>query len=556
MSEAVLERPLENEEAVLPFSILLELNVRDPELIRELKAHPEGRARDEYALCALRIGLLALKQARGQLDADTVRHEGERILGDLKHHLEAHANGLGSLLTTSLKEYFDPETGRLPERIKRLIDRDGELEQVLRRQVGQQDSELCKTLLAHIGKDSPLLKKLSPDESEGILKALRDTLSEQLESQRASVLKEFSLDRDDSALSRLIQKLAAQHGDAAKDLGSKIDAVVKEFSLDGEDTALSRLVRRVTEAQRLISSEFSLDNEQSALSRMAGHLKEARQAIDSQLTLDVETSALARLKRELLDLLNRQAETAQRFQDEVKNALNELRIRRAEAQRSTLHGKEFEQAVYDFVHSASQKVGDVAEFTGHRTGDIKNCKVGDVVVELGPGQAAAGAKIVVECKDEAGYSLPKARVEIEQARKNRGASVGLFVFAKANAPAGLVAFQRLGDDLFIVWNPDDPQSDLYLDAGLLVARALCTRQAQRRGAVTADFETIAKSILDIEKKAGSLEEIATSAESIASGADKILKRVRIAREGIEKQVAALRSLMEDLKSVIPGEAAS
>ena len=555
MSEAVLERKQEQDEDILPFNLLLELRVSDPELVRELMAHAEGRPRDDYAHCALRIGLLALKQARGQIDADTVRHEGERILGDLKHHLEAHASGLGSLLSTSLREYFDPQTGKLPERIERLVKRDGELEQVLRRQVGTQDSELCKTLLAHIGKDSPLLKKLSPDESDGILKALRDTLSEQLEVQRAGVLKEFSLDQEDSALSRLVQKLANQHGDAAKDLKSKIDSVVKEFSLDGDDTALSKLVRRVTEAQRVISSEFSLDNKDSALSRMASHLKDAKSAIDSQLTLDSESSALARLKRELLELLTRQSETALKFQADVKQALDEMKIRRTEAQRSTLHGREFERAVFDFVQQACQKVGDVADFSGHRPGLIKSCKVGDVEVTIGPGHVAANSKIVIESKDEAGYTLANAREEIEKARKNRGAAIGLFVFAKANAPAGLAPFQRLGDDLFIVWDADDTQTDLFLEAGLIVARALCTRQAQNRGAAAADFEGIVKSILDIEKNSNSLDEISTSAESITKSADKILKRVRLAREGIEKQITTLRDLIEDLKLTIPGETA-
>lgn len=58
------------DEQVLPFALPLELNVTDPELISELLAHPEGKPRDDYALCALRVGLLALKQARGQVDGE------------------------------------------------------------------------------------------------------------------------------------------------------------------------------------------------------------------------------------------------------------------------------------------------------------------------------------------------------------------------------------------------------------------------------------------------------------------------------------------------------
>jgi len=67
------------DEQVLRFALPLELNVTDPELIRELLAHAEGKPRDDYALCALRVGLLALKQARGQVDGDKIKREGEKL---------------------------------------------------------------------------------------------------------------------------------------------------------------------------------------------------------------------------------------------------------------------------------------------------------------------------------------------------------------------------------------------------------------------------------------------------------------------------------------------
>lgn len=520
MAETSIQLARGVDEAVLPFAVSLELNVNDPELVRELMVHPEGRPRDEYALCALKIGLVALKQARGQLDGDTIKQEGERLLAALDGKLSQHSRGLNDQLTGVLKDYFDPESGRFQERIQRLVKKDGELEAVLRRQVGDHDSELCKTLTAHFGNESPLMKLLSPTESEGLLKSLSETLSEALMNQRSHVLAQFSLDNPDGALSRLVQKLTENHGDLGKNLQLKIDEVVKEFSLD---------------------------NEHSALSRMSLHLKTTSEAIDNHLTLDKETSALSRLKRELLDLLNKHSETSQKFQEEVKRALDEMRVRREEAQRSPVHGKQFEKMVHDFVQNDCQRAGDVVTFTGDTVGAIKNCKVGDTVIELSPDCLAGGAKIVVEAKDKIGYKLDQARLEIEQGRTNRGACVGLFVFARATAPEGLEPLQRLGDDLFVVWNPDDPQSDIYLRAGLMAARALCARQAKQRQDCTADFDGIDRAINDIEKKADSLDEIRTSAESISSGADKILKRVELARKGIESQVAALRDLMSGLK---------
>ena len=65
-------------------SIPLTLVVSDRETVAELLQRSDGRERDEYALAALRIGVLSMKHARGQIDADAVRREGEKLLQDLK----------------------------------------------------------------------------------------------------------------------------------------------------------------------------------------------------------------------------------------------------------------------------------------------------------------------------------------------------------------------------------------------------------------------------------------------------------------------------------------
>src|ERR1035437_6727745 len=102
-------------------SVLLTLVVSDHESVAELLQKTEGRERDEDALTSLRIGILALKHARGQIDADAVRLEGEKLLKDLKSALDGSRNEIHTNLTTSLKEYFDPNDGRFQERVERLI---------------------------------------------------------------------------------------------------------------------------------------------------------------------------------------------------------------------------------------------------------------------------------------------------------------------------------------------------------------------------------------------------------------------------------------------------
>ncbi len=533
--------------------LLLELTIEDRDTVDELCGYPAGPEREAFALHALRIGVLALRQARGRLDVDLIQRETQRMLAGLQSQLNAHSQEMHTRLAGSLKEYFDPQSGRFQERVQQLVKQDGELEQVLRRQIGGTDSELARTLVAHVGQESPLLKILDPTQSRGLLQALRETVEAQLLAQRNHVLKEFSLDNKEGALARLVGELSTNHGQIAKSLGDKVDQVVREFSLDEENSALSRLVRNVDRAQRTISLEFSLDNENSALSRLAGMLDSTKQAIDDQLTLDGESSALARLRRELLSILDTHAKSNGEFQEEVKVTLAKMAARREEAAKGTRHGLDFEQALAAFVEFYTQRSGDVAERTGTHTGLIKNCKIGDVVIELGPESAAPGARIAIEAKDDAACSLAKAREEIEQARKNRDAQVGLFVLARRCAAEGTEEVQRYGEDVFVLWDPDDTQTDVHLKAGLTIARALCIRAQRQSEAQEADFTAITEAILEVEKQSNFLGEITKATDTIRSQNDKIVERVRKSRASLERQVEILRESMIDLKRTCGGE---
>jgi hypothetical protein len=528
-------------------SVLLTLVVSDHESVAELLQKTEGRERDEYALTSLRIGILALKHARGQIDADAVRHEGERLLVDLKTALDQSRNEIHSNLTTALKEYFDPESGRFQERVERLIKQDGDLEQVLRRQVGNDGSELATTLAAHIGENSPLMKLLNPEESDGLVSSIRSTISAVIDEEQKHILGEFSLDNDQGALKRLVNELTQANGKLKTDLAAEIGNVVQEFSLDKEDSALSRLVKRVEIAEETITKEFSLDEEDSALSRLSTVINGAKEAIDANLTLDNEGSALSRLKRELVTILNTHEQKVQEFQSNVQSALEAMKAQRKESARSTQHGNDFETTACDFVEKEAQKSGDIASRTGTTTGLIKNCKVGDLVVELGADCTAAGEKFVIEAKEDASYTLARARAEIETARKNRGARVGLFLFSAKTAPEGIDMLARQGDDVFLVWDAEKIESDVILRAGLSLVKALCVRQQKERDDKEGNWEDIDAAILAVEKEAARLANMKTWTETIQSNSGKILEEVRKMTDNLEKQIVVLRDSVETLR---------
>ena len=504
----------------LPFSLLIELTVTDAEVIAELWQRPEGRPRDDYALIALRLGVLALKHARGQVDGQALKQEGELLLSGVEGALKAHRGYLDDTLNRTLKDYFDPANGRFNERVERLLKKDGELETLLARKITDADSEMCRTLASHLGEDSVLFRLLSPNESEGLLSALKKNVSDELTVQRQGILKEFSLDNPEGALSRLVKQITDHGGELREDLRGKIDGLLKQFSFD---------------------------DEQSALSRMSKTVETTNQAISKHLTLDDESSALSRLKREMLGLIEKQTKDAQEFHVAVRTTLERMQARREEAAASTRHGLDFEAQVVAVVQAEAQRLGDIATPVGSVTGIIKNCKKGDAVVEMGPESTAAGARFVIEAKEKECYSLADALKEIEEARRNRQAECGLFIFSKKTAPAGIEPLTRYGQDLVVIWDAEDVTSDVFLKLAISVARALCTRRALERANATVDFGAIDKALAEIEKQVKELDEIRTWTETIQNNSGHILKRLRISREKLTAEAELLRDRINDLR---------
>jgi hypothetical protein len=514
-------------DATLRDGCRLDLLVDDPLVVPELLAHAPGAERINYALTALRIGVLALKQAQGRLDADAMRGESDRLLGLLEDRLGHHQRTVQDHIAATLREYFDPKNGRFNERVEQLVKDGGELERVLRTQIGASDSELARTLAAHVGEQSTLMKMLRPSETEGLLASLSMAMQNALEGQRNAILTEFSLDNGSGALARLVKELTEKHGAFAQGLKERVDEVVGEFSLDKPDSALSRLVGQVESAQRKISSEFSLDE---------------------------QNSALARMKKELEQLIERNNRDNDEFRVHVRASLAGLQTRKQEALRSTRHGLEFESALYACVAEIGQATGDVVERTAGSAGLIRGCKVGDVLLTLGSEHAAAGACIVIEAKEDASYRLRSALSEIEVARKNRDACVGVFVFSARTCPAEIESLARYGNDVVLVWDAEDPASDVVLKAGLSLARALCAKAGADRKQVKVDLERMQKAMREVERQVQGIDDIRKHAQSIRSCADKIEDRARIISDNISRSTTILEQETEAIRAQATGAA--
>lgn len=501
--------------------LVLRLEVTDAEVLSELGKRPEGAVREKYALDALRLGVIALRQAAGELDAATVRQAGQEILSELRQLLESRGGAITSEIATALRQYFDPSTGTLPQRIESLIRNDGDLERALRAHLGPENSTMARTLAAHVGEGSPLFKLLSADEAQGLKARIEAMLKEVLEERQEQILREFSLDTEESALSRLVRKVRETNGDLTTDVKCQIDALIEEFSLDKPDSALSRLVNKVDSAQALIGKS---------------------------LTLDDEGSSLSRLKRELEATIDGLVRSNATFQSEVREVLAKVQAHREAALKSTLHGLDFQEQLGQFLDAEARRVNDIPERSAATAGVIPYCKKGDFVTILGPDSAAPSGRIVWEAKSDKSYGLAEALQEVEQARKNRQAQVGVFVFSPGAAPDGLEQFGRYGDDIVIIWDSEDPSTDVYVKAALSVARALVIRETHESAESEQALEGIGRSARAIEKQVEHLAQIKTWGETVKNNGEKIADRASRMNEALSKEVEELDRQLVALKT--------
>jgi hypothetical protein len=500
-------------------SLSLCLTITDPEVMAAISDY-SGVARSEFVSTCLKIGVLSLRSAKGVIDGEAVRNASDHLLNQLDDRLNGYRNTLEDRINSTLKHYFDPSSGLFQVRVENLTKEDGELSQIVQTEVKALRQTLDQTMDRFLGENSSFLALLEPSESNRLLASIHQTVNLVTQSESKAIVAQFSLDDPNSALSRLVRELTENHGSVTNALRNQIGEVVLEFSLDNPNGALSRLVGRVESAHRTISEEFSLDNDLSALSRM-------RKGIQGQL-----------------DALNN---SQNEFHREVLGLISAMNSRKEAQSKSTIHGTLFEEAVGEQLHLLCAPAGEIMSPCGNTTGVVRNSKVGDYVVILPPDSVAAGARIVVEAKESTAYTMASTLEEAQEARRNRDASICLFVHSAKTAPKGLEPLSKIGEDIVVVWDSDDRSTDVIFRAGYMLAKALSVRSALLSKSDTASFQKIDKAIEAIRKQLGGFVELKTTSETIQNSATKILKRVEIMSIDLERQIDILFEQFVNIK---------
>lgn len=334
--------------------------------------------------------------------------------------------------------------------------------------------------------------------------------------------------------------MAIRHAQGQID-ADKIESVLSNYlDPDGGQfhQQIQRLIKENGELEQVIRSQIKGND-----SPLNQTLSEWISKILDEFTLDKDSA----LKR-MLKLLEEKY-------DKILEKIGEEKGREEESGRSTRHGLKFEKdTVFNFIQEWNKRKCDanhIVEHTGNKPGVLRTEKrfsnIGDFVIELGPDHTDAGCKIVIEAKANQSYTIDKAFKELGDARKNRGAEVGLFVFDKNHSPKDIDCFTRRGNDIVIVWNAEDSDRDVIFEAGLSVAVALCVQSENHKKADGADVKSMKNIVEEIEESLDNLDAIEESAQAIKSNNNKIFNKIDEMKSKLPEKLSRLNDQINKLR---------
>jgi hypothetical protein len=425
----------------------------------ELFAELDAAEREKLAEDAWSIGVRALGNAYSRARETRLEDVGRTLLADIERQLERQLDLQQRTVADALGRFFDPQDGEVVKRLDAFVDDEGVLARFLRSYLGDEHSVLAKTLASHVGEHSELFKKLSPNEKDGLVSLLEARMTVVLEENQRSLSKVLDPLAEDGAVAKLLRALRKELVSADEDRASRLDRAIAALDANDESSALSRLMRETREARQTLLRSLNLQHPDSPLAAI-------KRTVETMLEAHGQTQK---------QLLEAQQERQQQLEAFIRESIARFEARKHAEAGSPRGGSKFEDTVLAFIEHATQGGTYVVEPTGNTIGKRRGCKVGDAVIHFGSESAFAGCRVVVEAKRDKSFTLIKALEEMQTARENREAEVGLFVFATSHAPDGFPGFARYGTTMVVTWDPDDPATNPMLHGALLAALAMATR---------------------------------------------------------------------------------
>jgi hypothetical protein len=209
--------------------------------------------------------------------------------------------------------------------------------------------------------------------------------------------------------------------------------------------------------------------------------------------------------------------------------------RATERARSAAKGTDFEDLLESLLADLARGAGDLLDRTSNDSGATIKSKKGDFVLTIDPRLArGADLRVVVEAKDRA-ISMRGIRDELREARENRGAAVGLAVFTPSHAPSGIAPFAIVGDDVYCVVDPAEPEPAV-LEAAVRLARLLALATlAEHEAEVNA--AAISAALTGIREQLEAIKTLKSQLTSIGNATKAVWQGLDTLRGGILARVA-------------------
>lgn len=182
----------------LPHDLSLVLTVKDENVIKYLISY-ESPEREEKALEALKVGVIAILSASPSLDTKVVEEKFDEIEKNLEEYSEAFRKSLGD----ELKKYFEKEKGDVPAAINSVLGEKGTLSILLKEYFNAESGKVSLLLQKELGPGSSFAKTLDPSNRESVISKIEQAVNNKLKETTDGLVDQFSLDKDGSSMSRV-----------------------------------------------------------------------------------------------------------------------------------------------------------------------------------------------------------------------------------------------------------------------------------------------------------------------------------------------------------------
>ena len=186
--------------------IPLTLEVCEPLLVAYFEPYEEPE-RSAKALEALKVGVIALQTACPTLDTQIVKDQFTEMQQDFGE---------------ALARCFAEKDGLLPKSLNDAFGDKGALSQFFLRYFDPETGRFVRLMDGQIGPSSKFGKLFDPRNKDGVIAMIEEKVKGLVEKKLNEVLAEFSLDKDESAMSRLKSMIESAFNGLREALGVKV----------------------------------------------------------------------------------------------------------------------------------------------------------------------------------------------------------------------------------------------------------------------------------------------------------------------------------------------